>query len=115
MAQVTIQINAKPYLVGCEDGQEQRLIELAETVDRQVRQVHSEVGALGETRLLLMGALLLADELGELKARLSAEASSAASLQRSMVEIEGRAADALNRAAERIENLAGEAPPAGLR
>ena len=113
MAQVTIHVNAKPYLVGCEDGQEQRLKELAETVDRQVRQVSREVGSLGETRLLLMGALLLADELGDAKARLSAEASATATLQRSMAELEGRAAEALNRAADRIESLAAEAPPLG--
>ena len=72
MAQVTIHINGKPYAIGCEDGQERHLAELAALFDHQVRQVSQDVGQLGETRLFLMGALLLADELAETRARLQA-------------------------------------------
>ena len=71
MAQVTIEINGRPYTVGCEDGQEHHLAELARLFDRQVRQVSQEVGQLGETRLFLMGALLLADELSDVRLRLA--------------------------------------------
>jgi cell division protein ZapA len=50
MAQVTIQVNGRPYMVGCEDGQEPHLTEhLARLFDRQVRQVSQDVGQLGET------------------------------------------------------------------
>ena len=66
MAQVTIHVNGRPYMVGCEDGQEPHLTELARLFDRQVRQVSADVGQLGETRLFLMGALLLADELSDM-------------------------------------------------
>ena len=48
MAQVTIQVNDRPYVVGCEDGQEQHLLELSQHFDRHVRQVGQEVGQLGE-------------------------------------------------------------------
>src|ERR1700727_2045437 len=34
MAQVTIQVNDRPYVVGCEDGQEQHLLELSQHFDR---------------------------------------------------------------------------------
>ena len=71
MAQVTVEINGKPYTVGCEDGQEGHLRALAAVFDRQVRVVAQEVGALGDTRLMLMGALLLSDELEEARARLA--------------------------------------------
>ena len=67
MAQVTIEVNGRPYVVGCEDGQERRLTELAATLDAQVRQVAQDVGPLGETRLILMGALVMADEIVELR------------------------------------------------
>src|ERR1700722_10262230 len=70
MAQVTIEVNGRAYTVGCEDGQERHLTELARLFDRQVRQVGQEVGQLGETRLFLMGALLLADELADMQVRL---------------------------------------------
>ena len=67
MAQVTHRGERPPYVVGCEDGQERRLTELAATVDAQVRQVAKDVGPLGETRLILMGALVMADEIAELR------------------------------------------------
>ena len=69
MAQVTIEVNGRPYMVGCEDGQEPRLTELARSVDAQVRQVARDVGPLGETRLMLMGALVMADDIAELRSQ----------------------------------------------
>ena len=39
MAQVSVEVNGRPYVIGCEDGQEKRLTELAATVDAQIRQV----------------------------------------------------------------------------
>ena len=44
MAQLTIDVNGRPYVVGCEDGQEDRLMELARMFDRHVRDVGREVG-----------------------------------------------------------------------
>src|SRR5580704_6357270 len=70
MAQVTIEVNGRDYVVGCEDGQEPRLAELAAAVDAQVRQVARDVGPLGETRLMLMGALVMADDITELRGQI---------------------------------------------
>ena len=72
MAQINIEVNGRPYAVGCEDGQENHLQELAKLFDHQVRQVGQDMGQLGDTRLFLMGALLLADELYDAKGRLAA-------------------------------------------
>jgi len=69
MAQVTIEVNGRPYVVGCEDGQERRLTELSRMLDAQVRQVARDVGPLGETRLMLMGALVMADDIAELRSQ----------------------------------------------
>ena len=54
MAQVTLSVNGRPYVVGCEDGQEAHLTELARLFDTLVQQVSQDVGQLGETRLFLM-------------------------------------------------------------
>lgn len=108
MAQVTIEVNGHPYVVGCEDGQERRLTELAAAVDAQVRQVAMDVGPLGETRLILMGALVMADEIVELRreiGRLKAQAEEAVSA-RGRAEL--TAVAALEAAAARIEGLATE-------
>ena len=42
MAQINVEVNGKPYAVGCEDGQEQHLIELARMFDQQVRLVSQD-------------------------------------------------------------------------
>jgi cell division protein ZapA len=107
MAQVTIDVNGKPYSVGCEDGQEPHLTYLAGLFDHQVRQVSADVGQLGETRLFLMGALLLADELADAKGRLAQAQAELARAQSDRALAEDRAAAALDEAAERIEKLAG--------
>ena len=105
MAQVTVDVNGRPYTVGCEDGQEAHLTALARLFDEQVRQVGEEVGQLGETRLFLMGALLLADELSDVKSRLARAHADAAQAQSQAEAIESRAAHALDAAARRIEAL----------
>ena len=83
MAHLNITVNGRPYAVGCEDGQEGHLMELGRLFDRQVRQVSQDMGQLGETRLFLMGALLLADELSDLRLRLSAVQAELAQTKRS--------------------------------
>jgi cell division protein ZapA len=106
MAQVTIQINGKPYAVGCEDGQERHLAELAAMFDRQVRQVSEDVGQLGETRLFLMGALLLADELHETLEKLRSAQEQVAAADGEHTRLEVKAVSAIENAAKRIEKLA---------
>lgn len=109
MAQVTITVHGRPYTVGCEDGQEGHVAELADVLDGHIAEVAREVGQLGETRLLLMGALMLADELAELRARLAETQSGAARVQSDMTRSEVRAVQALEAAAKSIEALAAKA------
>lgn len=108
MAQLNIEVNGRPYAVGCEDGQEAHLLELARMFDHQVRQVSQDMGQLGDTRLFLMGALLLADELADARLRLSALQNDLARLQNDRGRLETRAVSALEGAAKRIEKLAGD-------
>jgi cell division protein ZapA len=106
MAQLTLEVNGRPYLVGCEDGQETNLRELAKLFDSQVRRLAGEVGNLGETRLLLMGALLMADELTDARSRLAQAQAETQGLRAELKALEARAAAALDNAARRIEALA---------
>jgi cell division protein ZapA len=111
MAQLTIEVNGRPYLVGCEDGQETHLRELAKLFDNQVTQISNSVGQLGETRLFLMGALMMADELADARARLAQLQGEATRLRAELQTVETRASSALDAAAQRIEALAQEAQP----
>jgi cell division protein ZapA len=65
MAQVTITINGRNYPIACNAGEENRIGELARYVDGKVKGFAKEFGAVGEARLLLLTALILADELAE--------------------------------------------------
>ena len=108
MAQINVDVNGRPYAVGCEDGQEPHLMELARMFDHQVRQVSQDMGQLGDTRLFLMGALLLADELHDARGRLASLQADLARLQTDRARLETRAVSALESAAGKIEKLAAE-------
>ena len=63
MAQLTVKINGYAYNVGCEDGQEAHLMEMARQVEHRIESIKALGGQSGESRLLLLAALLMADEL----------------------------------------------------
>src|ERR1700710_1968273 len=106
MAQISVEVNGRPYAVGCEDGQENHLLELAKMFDHQVRQVGQDMGQLGDIRLFLMGALLLDDKLADARVRLNELQSELSRVQSDRGRLETRAVAALETAAKRIEKLA---------
>jgi cell division protein ZapA len=67
MAQMTIKINGYAYVVGCEDGQEGHLTAMATEIESRVNSIKALGGQSGESRLLVLAALLMADELHDLK------------------------------------------------
>ena len=76
MAQVTLRINGYAYPVGCEDGQEEHLQAMAAQVEERIARTKKVAGQSGESRLLVLAALLMADELHDLGMELrSARAS----------------------------------------
>ena len=67
MAQVDVSVNGQSYRIACEDGQEDRLVDLAAMVDEKVIGLVNQIGQVGSNRLLVMAALVIADELVDLK------------------------------------------------
>ena len=63
MSVVTISIVNKNYPMGCEDGQEGRLVELGKMVDARARQILDKIGPLPESSLLATLCIVLADEI----------------------------------------------------
>ncbi len=106
MAQLTVQVNGKPYIVGCEDGEEAHLTALTALIDEKVRAAAPGGGQLGETRLMLLGALILADELSEAKARLAAAQGQLAASEAERRVADAKAVTALEAAAQKIEAMA---------
>ncbi|MBO6560401.1 MAG: cell division protein ZapA [Nisaea sp.] len=104
MAQVEITINGKNYRIACEDGQESRIASLAAMVDSHVKDLVEQIGQIGDTRLLVMASLLIADELVDLR---EIEAEMASENGASPIgESEEKIAAALNAMAGRIESIA---------
>lgn len=101
MSQVTVSINGRNFEIACDDGQEQRVTALSLEVDRRIAELAKSVGPVGETRLLLMAGLLIADELAEARdqmARLKAD--------RDGTNGDSALADRLDRLAGRVEAIA---------
>ena len=71
MAQVNITVNNRTYQVACDDGQEAHLSRLGDYVNKRIDQLIASVGQVGESRLLVMVSLLLADELSDIHAQSS--------------------------------------------
>jgi len=65
MAQISVSINEKTYPLACADGDEERLHKLAAYVDSKARSISDKLGHVSEARLMLMSAVLIADELHE--------------------------------------------------
>lgn len=77
MAQVTLRINGYAYTIGCRDGEEQHLQAMAAQVERRIDKVKSTAGQSGEARMLVMAALLMADDMFEIEQRLRAAEAAA--------------------------------------
>jgi cell division protein ZapA len=62
MSVVSIPIVNKNYPMGCEDGQEARLVSLGRMVDMRAREILDKIGPLPESSLLATLCIVLADE-----------------------------------------------------
>ena len=78
MAQVSLQINGYGYILGCADGEEEHLRALASDLDRRIDEIKESTGPTGEARMLLMAALVLSDELHDLRGQRDGAASALA-------------------------------------
>lgn len=96
MAQVTITMNGRHYAVGCADGEEARLRNLAAELDRRMSGLVEEVGQIGDARLLVMLGLLLLDEMEEVRQEARGGGSDA----------EDHVAAIVENLADRVESLA---------
>ncbi len=70
MGQAAVKLNGKTYHLRCGDGEEERLAVLAAHVNGRIEALAAEFGQVGDERLMLMAALLTADELLDTRDRL---------------------------------------------
>ncbi len=112
MAHVTATIAGRQFRLACEDGQEEHLQILAGDIDARIIELRRKFGEIGDTRLTVMAALTVADELVEATRRMRRLEEEIAALQDARVVSADRAkaasaavVNAFNSAAERIEGI----------
>lgn len=113
MAQVSVTIGGRVYRMACDDGQEEHLLRLARELDLKLGQLRETFGEIGDTRLTVMAAIMVSDELSELRRRVRGfeqeieglKEARSASVER-LDSMERTSAQSLEKAAERIERLA---------
>jgi cell division protein ZapA len=112
MSQVTVTINGRQFRMACEDGQESQLQRLAADFDQRIEKLRTNFGEIGDTRLTVMAALTVADELNETGEKLRRIEPELAALQEARVAsaehakaTQAAVAAALHSAAERIEGI----------
>ena len=70
MANVNIKFNNKEFLLSCEDGQEDHLEELAFHLNEKFNNLKSNLGNIGENKLLLITSISTMDEYFETKKKI---------------------------------------------
>jgi cell division protein ZapA len=112
MAQVSVTINGRQFRMTCEDGQEEHLEKLARELDARIGGLRAKFGEIGDTRLTVMAAITVVDELAEAGTRVKRLEEELAALQGARTAISDRnkaaqtsIATALSAAAERIEGI----------
>ena len=115
MPLVNVMINGRAYTIACDDGEETHLKELAARVDLKAREVLGSVGQVGETRMLLMAALLLADEHHDLVAKVAAGGASSEDMQKLHLKAEQTESTGRGCAGKRRKTAGRHCRPAGPR
>jgi cell division protein ZapA len=112
MSQVSVTINGRQFRMACEDGQEGHLMNLARELDNRISNLRTKFGEIGDTRLTVMAAITVADELSEAGQRIKRLEEELAALQNAQVALSDRnkatqaaITAALAKAAERVENI----------
>ncbi len=110
MNHINVTINGRQYRMACEEGQEIRLLKLAENLEQRIGMLRGKFGEIGDARLTVMAALTVCDELVDAGARIRGLEEELGKLREVRTIAADRAqatqtavANALNAAAERIE------------
>lgn len=106
MPQVSVSINGKIYRMACDEGEQERLIGLAEKFESYVDTLKSSFGEIGDQRLTVMAAIMVVDELTEAKRQIKGIEAEITSLRESRNAVVERYEANTERLAERLDNAA---------
>ncbi len=112
MSHINVSINGRQFRMACEEGQETRLLKLAEGFESRIQNLRGKFGEIGDARLTVMAALTVCDELLDASHRIRTLEEELSTLRDVRATAADRAratqtavANALNAAADRIEKI----------
>ena len=113
MSQVNVTIAGRTFRMACGDGEEAHLEGLAVQVDQKIADLRLSFGEIGDQRLTVMAAIMIADELAESRRKIAALEASLTELREASMNAEdisaswiNAVAQTLDRAAARVEEVA---------
>jgi cell division protein ZapA len=106
MGQVVVTVNGRAFPLNCADGEEPRIRRLAQYVDGKVGEFVKMHGQIGEARLILLAALVIADELSDTNDVVQQERSRTRGAVSIAADDTGAVANGIRGIARRIESIA---------
>ena len=105
MANVSIKFNGKEFLLSCDDGQEEHLEELLIQLNQKFNELKSNLGNLGENKLLLITAVKIMDEYHETKKNVEKKKSELKELSNKFRELKSLVYDYKDKKEDEIKEL----------
>ena len=105
MANVSIKFNNKEFLLSCEDGQEEHLEELLIHINQKFNDLKSNLGNLGENKLLLITAVKVMDEYYETKKKVDQKKNELKDLSNKFKELKSLIYDYRDKKEQEIKEL----------
>ena len=93
MANINVKFNNKDYLLSCDDGQEEDLINLTKFLDKKYSDLKDKLGNIGENKLLLITSIQVIDEYFDLKKRVTSQKDSFENLSKKFKEMKSLVLD----------------------
>ena len=106
MGEVNINISGRNYGISCRDGQEQRVHDLGKYVDDRLKSISKAGAANNENHLLVLTALMLSDEVFDLREGATKAQPQAQAPQEANENNEAEVVTAIDQLAERIDRIA---------
>ncbi len=115
MASIVVTIAGRTYRMSCEDGEEQRIEQLARYVEGKIMSMRDGFGEIGEQRIVVMAALAIADEATDARGKALAMETDVVALRAELdaarkanAALAARVAEALDDATRRFSRINGD-------
>ena len=105
MANVNIKFNNKDYLLSCDDGQEESLKKLISFLDKKYNELKDQLGEIGESKLLLITTIKIADDYFNLKQKVDLQKNKLEKISEKFLEMKSLAIQYKEKKDTEINNL----------